>query len=185
MSSIYPGLVCDGLEIFTRKNQTKFIKDGIVKDLEELPFPIIQTIQAEIANNKKLARELNYHHPGDEWKQIEMFCKCRYGGLDFKADITNNKLNDGDYWDCPLRGNCRSEGIICHNPKYNGYTLTTIEIKLIQLLSTNATNDSISDSLSLPLGSFHLIKKRLYEKLKIQTKQELTKIAFRLNLINV
>lgn len=182
---IYPGLVCEGVEIFTSNGSTKFIKNGTVKNINELPFPIIETIQKVIDDNQKLKAELEFHHPNSTWKQIEMFCKCRYGGLDFYPDMKSGELSEGDYWDCPVRGSCRSEGVICNSPKYNGQVLSNIEIQLIQLLSTTKTNETIADKMHIALGSFHLIKKKLYKKLQIQTKQELTLIAVRLNLINL
>lgn len=182
----YAGLLCDSVEFFTRKGRMKFIQSGQVRSLSELPFPIIETIKKTIQENEDLKTELEFHHPDSEWDQIEMFCSCRFGGLDFYPDLKDGKLSDGDYWDCPVRGNCRSEGIICKSPVFKGKSLSKDEVKLIQLLSTNETNESIADTMGTPLGSFHLAKKKLYEKLgNIQTKQELTLIAVRLNLISV
>lgn len=183
---IYPGLVCDSVEFFSRDGQMKFIQSGQVRSLSELPFPIIETIKKVIQENEELQTELEYHHPESEWGQISMLVNCRFGGLDFFPDLKDGKLSDGDYWDCPVRGNCRSEGIICKSPVFQGQSLSKDEVKLIQLLSTTETNENIAQTMEMPLGSFHLIKKRLYEKLgNIQTKQELALIAVRLNLISV
>ena len=184
-TNIYPGLVCDAVEIFTTGGQTKFIHSGQVKNIEELPFPIIETIRKVIIENDSLKEELEHHHPGSEWDQIAMLSRCRFGGLDFYPDLKDGVLSEGEYWDCPLRGNCRSEGIICKSPVYNGSKISNEEVKLIQMLATTEKNESISEHMNMPLGSFHLFKKQLYEKLGIQTKQELALIAVRLNLISV
>lgn len=185
-ATVYPGVLCPSVEFFNHKEKTKFIHSGQVKDLEELPFPVIETIRKVIEENEALQAELKFHHPESEWERINMFCKCRFGGLDFYPDMKDGKLNDGDYWDCPKRGTCRSEGIICKNPIFAGNEITPTEVKLIQLLTTTETNENIAEILSIPLGSFHLLKRNLYEKLgNIQTKQELAIIAIRLNLVKV
>ena len=125
---------------------------------------------------------------GSAWNSVfdqqNQFLKCRYGGLDFSADIKDNHFQEGDYWDCPKRATCAFNGIICKAPTYNGQKLSPIDIKLMKLLSTNATNEVIADALNLALGTFHKLKKALYVKLNnIQTKQELALIAKSLNLI--
>src|SRR5690606_32617200 len=100
------------------------------------------------------------------------------------SDISETgKLQDGEYWECPLRGKCTSEGVLCKMPKVGAERLTPTEIKLIQLSTTDKTNDVIAEEMQLPLGSFHKSKKLLYNKLNINTKQCLTRMAMALNFI--
>ena len=184
-TNFIPGLICGSLEFFNKGGKTKFLQSGQVKDLAELPYPIIEKLKKIISANPELEEELKFHHPDSEWKRIEMLCHCRYGGLDFFPDVENGDMKDGDFWNCPLRGSCRSEGIICKNPKINNIEIEPTEVKLMQLLTTSDTNDVIAEKLSLPLGSFHLMKKHLYQKLNVATKQELTLLALKLNIIHL
>ncbi|MBX9886650.1 MAG: LuxR C-terminal-related transcriptional regulator [Flavobacteriaceae bacterium] len=94
-------------------------------------------------------------------------------------------MQDGEYWECPNHGNCKSEGILCKLPTYNEQRLDKQEVKLLQLMASNMTNEVIADELAMPLGSFHKLKKNVYDKLGIQTKQEGTMVSFFLNLIRV
>jgi hypothetical protein len=46
-------------------------------------------------------------------------------------------------------------------------------------------NEVIAKEMHLPMGSFHKAKKFLYEKLCVQTKQEVVRIGILLNLIQL
>lgn len=184
-NQVYPGIFDNSLEFFTINDQVSFFQSGKFKSIIDLPNEIIEKIEEVIATEEGVADELESLHPFSKWSQIETFVKCRYGGLDFSPDMSNGELKRGDYWDCPLRGICKSEGTLCKVPEYKGQELTFEEVNLIKLLTTTRTNEAIASDMNTPLGSFHLLKRNLYQKLQIQTKQELTIIAVRLNFINV
>ena len=179
----YAGISCTGTEFFAEKGEMKIIQNGKVLPFCEISFNTIKLLQETIQNDKAAYIELLNWHPNSKMKRLEQFAKCRFGGLDFKPDIKDGKLQDGEYWDCPQRGSCKSEGILCKLPTYNGQRLEPIEVKLLQLTATNMTNDVIADEMDVALGTFHKLKKILYEKLGIQTKQEGVMVSFRLNLI--
>ena len=137
-----------------------------------------------MVHNKEAHAILKEWYPESELKQVEKFSECRFGGLDFTPDIIGNQLQEGEYHDCPFRGKCKGEGIVCKALKYKGNVLTVEDIELIRLLSTSDTNEVIAEKLNISLGQYHKIKKDLYARLgNIQTKQEATLIATELNLI--
>lgn len=182
---IYPGMISKDVEMFVVENELKFIQNGRVASFSEFPYALFHLLREAINTDESVAQHLHIMHPSSEYRRIEQFGKCRFGGLDFKGDICNDtgKLQDGEYWECPLRGNCRSEGVLCKMPKVGDERLTSSEIKLIQLITTDKTNEVIAEEMDLPLGSLHKSKKNLYEKFKINTKQCLTKTAMAFNLI--
>lgn len=182
-NQLLPGIVNDDVEFFLDDDMLKVIAAGKVVDFTELSFSNIQILREEIEADKELKMHLLDMHPNSEYKRLEQFVRCRFGGLDYEGDITRNGVQKGEWWDCPLRGHCASEGILCKPVSFNGNQLNDKDISLVQLLATNYTNEHIAETMHLPLGSFHLAKKRLYQKLGVQTKQESTIIAQRLNLI--
>lgn len=182
-AKIYPGMLCNSVEFFLHNDKLQFLQHGSVKDFTELPFNSIQVLKEYIDRNTDVKVALMEFHPNSEMRRIEQFTKCRFGGLDFSPDIDNGFLQDGEFWDCPMRGNCEHEGTLCKLPSINGNRLTTTDIELMQLTATNKTNDVIAEEMNLPLGSFHQVKKFLYEKLGVQTKQEVTRTATFLNII--
>lgn len=181
---VYPGMMCDAVEFFQHGNQLKAIQNGKVKSFSELSFATIQILKEEINKDKEVKLALHDFHPTSEMKRIEQFALCRFGGLDFSGDIKNGELQDGEFWQCPNHGNCPHEGLLCKLPKVNDERLTKQEVQLMQLTSTDKTNEVIAEELGVPLGTFHQIKQKLYRKLGyVQTKQEVTLIATLLNLI--
>jgi DNA-binding CsgD family transcriptional regulator len=181
--TMYPGMGCSATEFFADGEETKFIQNSKILPFTEVSFSTIQIIDEEIEKDSQIKRELVDMHPDSKIKRIEQFVRCRFGGLDFQGDIKNGQLQDGEYWACPKRGNCKSEGILCKLPTYNEQRLTKQDVQLLQLTATNKTNEAIGEEMNLPMGSFHKAKKYLYEKLGIQTKQEGVMISVFLNLI--
>lgn len=184
-TKLLPGLIDFNYEFFNTENNLKFIHNGEVKNFENLSKTIIDLITNEInKSSDNLKSILENWHPNNNQKQIEQFVSCRLGGLDHKADIKNNQIQQGEYWNCPKRGTCAAEGILCQLPTVNGHQLTSKEITLIQLSTSEKTNEVISEEMNLCFGTYHKMKKMIYQVLgNIMTKQALTQKAFELNLI--
>lgn len=180
---IYPGLDCSSIEFFNQDNKIKAFTKGKMVDFEDLPYTYHQILKDALVKEPETLKFLKEWHPESEMKVIEQFVKCRFGGLDFVPDIKNLELQTGEYWECPLRGSCKGEGLVCRSLSYNNHVLSNKEIKLLKLLPTSLTNEALCDEMEMPMGSFNLFKKELYQKLNIQTKQEAVVIAVRLNLI--
>jgi hypothetical protein len=181
----FPGMDDSSIEIFISDKETKFIQHGKVLPFSEISFATIKILDEAIKADTDVYNELVDMHPVSNLKRIEQFARCRFGGLDFVGDIVDGKLQDGEFHECPKRGSCKSEGILCKPPSYNGEELTDQDVQFVQLLSTAKPNRVIADEMNLPMGSFHKKHKILYEKLKIQTKQEATRIGYLLNLIRL
>ena len=179
----YAGMSCNGIEFFQNNNDLFAIHNRKIIAFTELPFGIVQLLKEEIEQHPEVKMALHDMHPISEYKRIEQFARCRFGGLDFHPDIKNNVLQEGEYWPCPLHGKCESEEILCKLPSYKGQRLTNADVKMMQHLSTEETNEAIAEDLDYTLGSFHKIKQQLYKKLGIQTKPTLALITRALNLI--
>lgn len=182
--NLIPGLVDDNVEMFVQNDDLKVIHQGKVISFDELPVSIKELIKEEMYVEKNVLRALNIMHPNSIEKMVEQFAKCRLGGLDFQADIKNGQIQDGEYWPCPKHGSCEHEGVLCKLPKFNKTRLTKQDIQLMQLSTTEKTNEVIAEEMNLPLGSFHKAKKYIHEVLGVQTKQGITLICAHLNLFS-
>ncbi|AXP79218.1 hypothetical protein CJ739_118 [Mariniflexile rhizosphaerae] len=180
---IYPGLNNSSVEFFILNDQVKAFTNGKLQDFYDLPFGTLLILRDALDKENEVDTILKDWHPDSEMKRLEKFVRCRFGGLDFNPDIEDLQLQKGEYWDCPLRGVCKGEGVVCKNLEYKNNELMPKEIKLIKLLATNLTNDALADKLKMCMGTFNLFKKGLYKKLNIQTKQEAVLIAVELNLL--
>lgn len=182
-SNLLPGMVDENVEIFVEKNDVKALMNGKVIPFAQLPFATIALLKEEMYKDNDVLISLFDMHPTSEMKRIEQFAKCRLGGLDFAPDIENGTLQDGEFWNCPNRGTCPHEGILCKLPIVNGKRLEKKEVQILQLTSTEMTNDVIAETLDVSLGLLHKLKKNMYAALRIQTKQEGTLLAKFFNII--
>lgn len=181
---LYPGMINQDIEIFNTENGLKIMSSGNVSCFKDIPALIFQRIKEEMIADASALEILEQWYPKSERLQIEKFSECRFGGLDYTPDITADTIQDGEYWDCPNRGNCIGEGKVCKAIKFQGSSLTNREIETLKLLATNYTNEVIAEMLEVSLGLYHKIKQTLYAKLNVQTKQEAVLIAVDLNIIN-
>jgi len=182
---MHPGLLGPDFEMFKISNdEVKFITNGEVKPFSQAPFSIIALLLEQIEKEPQSKKILEEWHPGSPMKQVHQFAGCRFGGLDYQADIKDNQLQDGEFHPCPHRGSCTAEGILCKLPKVNGTRLTLQMVNLIRLLSGSDTNEVIAEKMNLPLGSYHLLKKQLYAALGgLQTKQEVALLGRDLTIV--
>lgn len=183
-SRLYPGMVNTDVEFFKTDEGLKVMSSSKILKFKELPAYLFNILKEELNREPKTQAILEEWFPGNLMKQLEKFVECRFGGLDFTADIKNNKLQKGEYHDCPIRYKCKGNGIVCQALLYNNQPLSQQDIELLRLIATNYTNEVIAELLNISLGQFHKVKKALYSKLNVQTKQEATLIAVDLNLIN-
>lgn len=182
---VYPGMVDSSTEFFLSGDNLHVIENNKVLPFCEISLDTIEVLQNEINKDINVKLALFEMLPNSAMQRAEQFARCRLGGLDFQGDIKNGELQDGEFWECPKRGNCPHEGTLCKLPTFNNVRLTKQDVKLIQLTSTTKTNEAIADEMQLPMGSFHKAKKYLYKKLKVQTKQEVVPIGVLLNLIQL
>ena len=180
----YPGMCDDSLEIFFHQ-ETKSLKaiyQGKTINYRELPRKATAFLDGIINQEPETADFLQSQFPNNLDAQKEMLAKCRFGGLNFIADVQNDHQIKSDWINCEIRETCKGCGIVCNKLEYKGEELSEIEIKAIQLLSTSMKNEAVIDELHMHLGSFHVFKTNLYKRFGINTKQELTRVGVELGV---
>lgn len=121
---------------------------------------------------KKSSANIPYY----QYLIVRRFCKCNFGALDSsKLDIDMN----GDFCfekvACPLRGECRHEGIICC-PKFST-EITPAENRVMELLYRGHSVDDISERLYLSPVTVRNHYKSAYKKLGIHSQAEFIRYA--------
>ncbi len=168
MTRIYPGMLCKSKEYFNSGPNVMMIHDGIIQNFDDVPdHPELAEI---IADEKDLHSILKEWYGDDERMKQKTLAKCRFGALNFFADFNGDEATP-DYVECPLRGSCKGENIICKPATINGEPASPEEIKILQAVSTDDTNKAIAEKLGYPLGTFNVKKTNLYQKFGLTTKQ--------------
>ena len=175
MTRSYPGMLDHSKEYFNNGPDVMMIHNGHVKKFDEVSeHPELAHI---IATESDLNRILTEWFHDDERLKQKTLAKCRFGALNFSADI-NGETVVSDHADCPHRGKCRGEFIVCREPLINGETVTNEEIKILKEICGNDKNTTIADNLGFALGTFKVMKTSLYKKCRFITKQQAAKVLF-------
>lgn len=112
---------------------------------------------------------------------VRRFCKCNFGKLDTtKIDVESSGKFNFEKIDCPLRGECKCEGVVCF-PVFNT-RISDAELRVMKLVYDGESKEAIAERLYL---SPHTVKnhiKSVYCKLGIHEKSEFIQYANRNNL---
>jgi DNA-binding CsgD family transcriptional regulator len=103
------------------------------------------------------------------------FLKCNWGGYDNVLDIDHLGRMNFEYVSCPMRGECKHDGIIC-NPKFNT-TLSAREMEVMQMCSEGRTDDDISTTLFISLNTVANHRKHSFRKLGLHNMGEFIRYA--------
>lgn len=165
--------------------------DGRNQALSENDTDVIQSIIDAIkeyypAAYKALEIEYQKSLPNPRYYQyliVRRFCKCNFGKLETTyCDIEKNGKFNFEKVECPLRGECKHEGVICC-PKFNS-KLSEAELRVMRLVYDGVSKEDISSRLYI---SPHTVKnhiKSVYLKLGIHDQIEFVRYATDKNMFN-
>ncbi|WP_317162465.1 helix-turn-helix domain-containing protein [Sodaliphilus pleomorphus] len=160
-------ITTDGRNCKLTENDTDIIA-GLLSSISEMYPAAYASLQEEYSRS---ATNGKYY----QFLMVRRFCKCNLGKLDnTKIDLANGTFNM-ERVSCPLRGECKHEGVICC-PKFNS-KLSEAELRVMRLVYDGLSNEEIAERLFL---SPHTIKnhiKSVYAKLGIHEKAEFVKYA--------
>ena len=179
--AIYPGMLDSSKEYFTKNGNLFLITNGKVQQFNEVEAH--EELELLIETEPRLKQTLINMVGKNLQDQQEQLAKCRFGGLNFSPDFSNDSKSKSDHIDCPKRGNCIGENIVCQPIFINGVEVTELEINLLKELATEKKNEAIASDLNLPLGTFNVSKTQLYRKLDIYNKPQSVFVLIREGLL--
>lgn len=181
-----------GLEFYIFEGELWCKSDeGKNQIVDEAQTELIKSILYEIrecypAAYKALTREYQrsaLNVPYYQYLIVRRFCKCNFGKLDgTKSDIDRTRKFNFEKVECPLRGECRFEGVICL-PKFNS-KLSEAELRVMKLIYQGVSKDEIAERLYLSPNTIKNHIKSVYLKLGIHEKSEFIRYANENNLFN-
>ena len=146
---------------------------GLIRDHYPAAYKALEKEYQKSASNS------NYY----QFLIVRRFCKCNFGKLDTtKMDVEHSGRFNFEKVECPLRSECKFEGVICC-PVFNT-KLSDAELRVMRLVYDGATKEEIAEQLYL---SPHTVKnhiKSAYCKLGIHEKSEFIQYANRNNLFS-
>lgn len=125
----------------------------------------------EALSNLYTANELN--RSLYEFNIVSRFCRCNFGEYDAHSpDIDGDGFFHFEEVGCPLRGECRMEGVIC-KPKLDSH-LTQRELEVVELISQGLQAQEIADRLFISAKTVCRHRENIKAKLQIRTLPQLS-----------
>lgn len=168
MTRTYPGMIDHSIEYFTQNGEVYKSQSGKTEKFTNAKHPELESLLENEPNLKPVLSEMCN---GNHYLMLRKLAECRFGGLNFEADFADGKFTQ-DYCDCPLRGKCMGENIVCKPIEINGEPVTETEIKVLRHCASNEKNLSIASLLNIPFGTLNVLKTHIYTKCGFVTKQQ-------------
>lgn len=142
-------------EFYTFESEVWFRKDGnteqLTEDKEDVVSELVGTVKtfypkaysALCQEYVSLACNPRYYR----YKIAERFSKCNFGNIDNISDIDEFGRFHFERVACPMRGECRFEGVIC-SPKFDS-KITDAESRVMKLVVGGLKPEAIADRLYL------------------------------------
>jgi DNA-binding CsgD family transcriptional regulator len=109
-----------------------------------------------------------------EYMIVHRFIRCNFWLYDGKKDIENGVFNFEQVC-CPLRGECKFDGIICH-AEFNT-NLTERELEVMRCFFNDIAEDDIADKLFISIMTVRKHKQNSLQKLGIKTLRDFISYA--------
>lgn len=106
---------------------------------------------------------------------VVRFIRCNFSALDSIPDIGSDKHCTFEHINCPLRGECRYDHVICR-PEFDNQ-LSSAEQRVMALVYDGLTEEAIGDRLRLSPLTVHTHVRNAYSRLGLHSKAEFIKYA--------
>jgi DNA-binding NarL/FixJ family response regulator len=172
------GLTGEGIEVF-RDNEWRvfFLQNG-----NKYPYLMMDPIhreyfQAELSADQAAFNVLRYDFGLDSADEMEeMFAGCRYGNLDYRADLIDGKLTH-DAPRCNLISSCVGFNIVCRIPIPKYGKLTRKEYEIIIYLGMGKQIKEISELLNITDATTRTHIQHIHAKLGVNNNIEVASWA--------
>lgn len=159
--------------------------EQLTEDNREVVELMIDKIKALYTSANKALREcyakLSYNPKMFEYRIVKRFCKCNFGAIDTSSsDVDNLGRFNFEQVQCPLRGECKLEGIVC-NPKFNSQ-ISDSEMRVLELVFRGEEKEYIADKLCLSPHTINNHIRNAYTRLGFHEKAEFIDYAHVNNL---
>nr|WP_319268231.1 helix-turn-helix transcriptional regulator [uncultured Draconibacterium sp.] len=141
--------------------------------IEEL-YP--EALKAMSAHYSKLMAFPAQH----EFMMVRRFIKCNWGKYDSVMDIDHFSNFNFEEVDCPMRGECPLEDIVC-KPKFNS-NLSYRELEVMHLYYLGHVTEAIAEKLFISVKTARTHKKNAFQKVGVHSIQEFFSYAKQNNL---
>lgn len=152
-------------------------QDG-VRQMKESDRQIVSDLLAKIQEFypesisalSKIYEKKRHSIPHYEFCIVRRFIKCNWGKFDSIIDIDQLGNFNFEEVDCPLRGECALEGIVCR-PKFNS-KLSDRELEIMRYFYENMSVEAIASKIFLSVETVKTHKRNAFKRVKVHSLSE-------------
>lgn len=170
------------IEFFAYNNEVWYSENGSaarkMSDTSDIVADLFRAIDEQYPEAMAALRQTYAEAAGEiryfQYLIVRRFIKCNFANIDDKFDIDEERLVF-EYVPCPLRGECRLEGVVC-KPKFSS-ALSAAELRVLELLYKGTPKLLIAERLFLSAYTVDNHIKHAYKKLGVHSEAEFVKYA--------
>lgn len=172
-------MIMTGMEFyFTPKGEVMIIDECGTRQLEQSNREFISEIITRMGifwpeALEKASLEYTdrrYNIPWFEFSIVRRFLKCNFGEFDSTMDIDQMGNFHFEEVKCPLKGECKYEGIIC-KPKFNS-TLSERELSVMRSFYEGVEENAIADKYCISLETVRTHKRNAFRRINVHSLAE-------------
>ncbi len=170
---------------FFQANSTLFVTspDNTISELTEADTDLIDYLYDRIATDypwaycalvdefSRCRKNVRYFR----FRIVDRFLRCNFGKCDNLADIDASGEMHLEFVDCPLRGQCRHERVVCLPRRQT--ELSPAEMRVGALLFNGFSRQAIADRLYLSPFTVDNHIRHIYAKLGVHTEADFVRAA--------
>ena len=128
----------------------------------------------------KVFEKLRFTSAVYEFNIVRRFIKCNWGKFDSVMDIDQFGNLNFEEVECPLRGECSLEGIVC-KPKFNS-KLSDRELDIMNLYYSNKSVEDIAERFCISTETVRTHKRNAFRRVNVHSLPEFFLYAKQHNL---
>lgn len=141
---------------------TREMKEGDRNFISEMMKKIGEFYPESLSALTKTYECKRFNVPHFEYCIVSRFIRCNWGRFDSIVDIDQFGYFNFEEVECPLRGECKVEGIICR-PKFNS-KLSDRELEVMKCYYENRTTEQIADRLCISVETVRTHRRNAYRR---------------------
>jgi DNA-binding CsgD family transcriptional regulator len=159
--------------------------ERVTESSKEIIHPMLERIREfypkAYAALERWYQKSSMNVPYYQYLIVKRFCKCNFGNLDGTSkDIDHTGVFRFERVDCPMRGECALEGIVC-NPEFDSH-ISAAEMRVMKLLYEGRSVEETAEELYLSQCTVANHRKSVYYKLGIHDMASFVRYANEHNL---
>ncbi len=181
-------MMSSNIEFYLFEHEVWYRKDGAAYKLTEGSQDVLSMFMAKMENfypeafealkgyYKKSMPNMAYYR----FLIVRRFIKCNFAIIDNVHDLTSMGELQFEHVPCPMRGECRLEGIVCA-PKYE-HRLSDSELRVMKLWCEGLSKEDIAEKLFLSVHTVNNHIRNSYARVGVHEKAEFWQYAERHHL---